>query len=221
MSHIIEKKIQIGASTLSIETGRVARQSDGAVLVRYGDTVVLVTAVMSDEVRPGDFVPLTVDYREKTFSAGKIPGGYFKREGKPTEIETLNARLIDRPIRPLFGSHIRQEILVMAQVFSMDKENDPGPLCIIGASAALMSSNIPWAGPVAAVRIGKLDGVLVVNPTLTQLEESDLDITVVVGTDGIVMVEGEANFLPEDEMVEALMFAHEQAQPILRMQQEM
>ncbi len=221
MFDITEKKIEIGASTLSIETGRYARQADGAVMVRYGDTQVLVTAVMSDGIRDMGFLPLSVDYREKTYAAGKIPGGFFKREGRPSEIEILSARQIDRPIRPLFESHIRQEIQIMVQVLSLDKENDPSPLGVIGASAALMISDVPWDGPVAAVKVGKIDGKLVVNPTKTQLEESVLDITAVVGTDGIVMVEGEADFVGDDDMVEALMFAHDEAQPILKIQQEL
>ena len=218
MFDITEKKIEIGASTLSIESGRYARQADGAVMVRYGDTQVLVTAVMSDGIRDMGFLPLSVDYREKTYSAGKIPGGFFKREGRPTEIEILSARQIDRPIRPLFESHIRQEIQIMVQVFSLDKENDPSPLGVIGASAALMISDIPWAGPVAAIKVGKIDGELMVNPTNTQLLESELDITVVVGADGIVMVEGEADFMGDDDMVDALMFAKDAAQPILQAQ---
>jgi len=218
---ITEKTVEIGASTLNIETGRYARQADGAVMVRYGDTQVLVTAVMSDGIRDMGFLPLSVDYREKTFSAGKIPGGFFKREGRPSEIEILSARQIDRPIRPLFESHIRQEIQIMVQVYSLDKENDPSPLGVIGASAALMISDIPWDGPVAAVKVGKVDAELVANPTNSQLLESTLDITVVVGKDGIVMVEGEADFLSDEEMVEALMFAHDQAQPILKVQEEM
>ena len=221
MFDITEKTVEIGASTLSIETGRYARQADGAVMIRYGDTQVLVTAVMSDGFRDMGFLPLSVDYREKTYAAGKIPGGFFKREGRPSEIEILSARQIDRPIRPLFESHIRQEIQIMVQVLSLDKENDPSPLGVIGASAALMISDVPWDGPVAAVKVGKIDGELVVNPTNTQLQESDLEITVVVGTDGIVMVEGEADFLSDDAMVEALMFAHDQAQPILKVQHEL
>ena len=221
MFDITEKKIEIGASTLSIETGRLARQADGAVMVRYGDTQVLVTAVMSDGIRDMGFLPLSVDYREKTYSAGKIPGGFFKREGRPTEIEILSARQIDRPIRPLFEGHIRQEIQIMVQVFSLDKENDPSPLGVIGASAALMISDIPWDGPVAAIKVGKIDGELVANPTNTQLLESELDMTVVVGADGIVMVEGEADFMGDADMVEALMFAATEAQPILDAQNEM
>ncbi|MFH1529387.1 MAG: polyribonucleotide nucleotidyltransferase [Pseudomonadota bacterium] len=221
MFNITEKTIKIGASTLSIEAGRYARQADGAVMVRYGDTQVFVAAVMSDSYRDMGFLPLSVDYREKSSSAGVIPGGFFKREGRPTEVETLTARMVDRPIRPLFESHLRQEIQVMAMVYSLDKENDAGPLAITGASAALMISDIPWDGPVAAIKVGMIDGELVANPTNTQLLESDLDITVVVGTDGIVMVEGEADFLPDDAMVEALMFAKDQVQPILKAQRDM
>ncbi len=217
----LEKSVEIGGRVLSIETGAVARQADGSVLIRYGDTVVLVTACMSKKAIDKDFLPLFVDYVEKTYCAGKIPGGYFKREGRPTETEVLNSRVIDRPIRPLFPKGCRYELQVTAMALSIDKENDAGILALTGASAALMLSDIPWAGPVAGVQVGRVNGQFVLNPTYPQLKESDLELVVAVGREGIVMVEGEANFVPEAVLVDALLFAQEQAQPLLALQEEM
>jgi polyribonucleotide nucleotidyltransferase len=217
----VQASKEIGGRTLSIETGEIAKQADGAVIVKYGETVVLVTAVMSPRKEELDYLPLFVDYAEKTYSAGKIPGGYFKREGRPTETEILNGRLVDRPIRPLFPSGCRNQIQIIALALSIDKENGPGVLALIGASAALMISDIPWNGPIAGVQVGRIGGKLVINPTATQLAESDLDLTIAVGREGVVMVEGEAGFVPESVIVEALMFAQEQAQPLLALQDEL
>jgi len=217
----IRKSVEIGGRTLSIETGLMAKQADGAVVVRYGDTMVLVTAVMARKKTELDFLPLFVDYVEKTYSAGKIPGGYFKREGRSTETEILTSRVIDRPIRPLFPDGCRNEVQVVAMALSLDKENDSGILGLIGASAALMASDIPWNGPVAGLRIGRVNGELVVNPLLPQLAESDVDLTVAVGREGVVMVEGECDFVQEDILVDALMLAQQAALPILDMQEEL
>ncbi len=207
---------------LSIETGRLAKQAHGAALVSLEDTVVLVTAVAAPTAREGtDFVPLTVEYMERTYSAGRIPGGYFKREGRPTEVEILNSRLIDRPIRPLFPKGWRYETQVIALVLSADKENDPGIPAMIGASAALMLSDIPFEGPIAGLRVGRLDGQFVVNPTYAEREECDLDLAVAVGPQGLTMVEGGAKFVSEKAMVDALLFAEKAAQPVLEMQRRL
>ncbi len=207
---------------LSIETGRVAKQAGGAVLVQFGDTVVLVTATASRSAREGiDFFPLTCDYVEKTFAAGKIPGGFFKREGRQAEKEILTSRLIDRPTRPLFPKGFRCETQVISTVLSHDRENDPDMISIVGASAALSLSDIPWNGPVAAVRVGRVGGSLLINPTSTQLAESDLNLIVAASRDAIVMVEGGARMIPETELLEALFAAHQAAQPLIDMQEEL
>jgi polyribonucleotide nucleotidyltransferase len=207
---------------LSIETGRVARQAGGAVLVQFGETVVLVTATASRSAREGiDFFPLTCDYVEKTFAAGKIPGGFFKREGRQAEKEILTSRLIDRPTRPLFPKGFRCETQVIATVLSHDRENDPDIISILGASASLSLSDIPWNGPIAAVRVGRVGGSLVINPTTTQLDDSDLNLIVAASRDAIVMVEGGARMLPEAQLLEALFAAHEAAQPLIDMQEEL
>ncbi len=217
----LSKSVEIGGRTLTFETGEMAKQADGAVVVKYGDTMVLVTAVMSRRKMDNDFLPLTVDYSEKMYTAGRIPGGYFRREGKATETDVLTSRLIDRPIRPLFPKGCRNEIQVMATVLSMDRENDPGIMSICGASAALMCSDMPWAGPVAALKVGRLDGKFVANPKMSEIAKSDIDMTVAVGREGIVMVEGGAKYVSEEDLVDALMFAQEQAQPILAIQEQM
>jgi polyribonucleotide nucleotidyltransferase len=207
---------------LSIETGRVAKQAGGAVLVQFGDTVVLVTATASRSAREGiDFFPLTCDYVEKTFAAGKIPGGFFKREGRQAEKEILTSRLIDRPTRPLFPKGFRCETQVISTVLSHDRENDPDMISIVGASAALSLSDIPWNGPVAAVRVGRVGGSLLINPTSTQLAESDMNLIVAASRDAIVMVEGGARMIPETELLEALFAAHQAAQPLIDMQEEL
>ncbi|MBI4537154.1 MAG: polyribonucleotide nucleotidyltransferase [candidate division NC10 bacterium] len=207
---------------LSIEVGRVARQADGAAWIRYGDTVVLVTAVASKEAREGiDFFPLTVDYQERAYAAGKIPGGFFKREGRPHEKETLTSRLIDRPVRPLFPKGYHQDVQIIATVLSADMENDPDVLAVLGASAALTVSPIPFHGPLGCVRVGRLDGRLVVNPTYAQLDQSDLEVVLAGTESAIVMVEGGAKEVSEEILLEAFLHAHRAMQPIIKMQREL
>ncbi len=207
---------------LSMEVGRVAKQASGSVLISFGESVVLVTVVAARKAAPGqDFFPLTCDYQERTFAAGKIPGGFFKREGRPAEREVLTSRLIDRPIRPLFPDGFRCETQVIATVLSHDKENDPDVIALTGASVALHISDIPFHGPIGAVRLGRIGGKFVVNPTVSQMEESDLQLVVAGSRTGIVMVEGGAQFMPEDQMLEALFEAHAAIQPLLDMQDEL
>ncbi len=207
---------------LSIETGRMAKQAGGAALVQFGETVVLVTATASSSPREGiDFFPLTCDYQEKTFAAGKIPGGFFKREGRPAEKEILTSRLIDRPVRPLFPKGFRCETQIIATVLSHDKENDPDVLSIVGASTALVLSDVPWHGPIAAVRVGRIGGRFVVNPMTSQLAESDLNLIVAGSRDAIVMVEGGASMLPDQVLLEALFAAHEALQPLIALQEQL
>src|ERR1041385_3954995 len=207
---------------LIVETGKVAKQAGGAAWVQYGETVVLVTATASGSPREGiDFFPLTCDYQEKTFAAGKIPGGFFKREGRPAEKEILTSRLIDRPLRPLFPKGFHCETQVIATVLSHDRENDPDMLSLLGASTALVLSDIPWNGPIAAVRIGRIGGRFVVNPVTSQLGESDMNIIVAASKDAIVMVEGGANMLPESVVLEALFTAHEAVQPLIALQEKL
>src|ERR1700743_1835881 len=204
-----------GGKQLTVETGRMAKQASGAALVSQGDSVVLVTAVASQEPREGiDFFPLTVDYREYTYAGGRIPGGFIKREGRPSEKEILTSRQIDRPIRPLFPEAFRNETQVVAFVYSADKENDPDVLGINGASCALALSDIPFHGPVGAVRIGLVDDQFVVNPTYAQREQSKLNIMVVGTKDGIVMIESGSKEVSEDRVVDAIEFAHEQIKKI-------
>ena len=203
--------------TLSIETGRVARQASGATLVRLGDTMVLAAAVSAPAGEERDFFPLTVDYREKSYAAGKIPGGFFKREGRPSEKEILSARLVDRPIRPLFPEGYNDEVQVMIQVLSSDQENDGDILGIIGASAALSISDIPFHNPIGAVRIGRVDGQFIVNPLFSQLEESDINLTIAGTKDYIIMVEGGAQEIVEQDMVAALSFGHEHIKKVVAM----
>ncbi len=209
----VKKSIAYGRHTLTIETGEIARQAGGAALVSLGDSVVLVTAVGAKNAKPGqDFFPLTVDYQEKTYAAGKIPGGFFKREGRPSEKETLTSRLIDRPIRPLFPDGFYNEIQVIATVMSVDPEIDPDIPALIGASTALSLSGVPFNGPIGAARVGYIDGQLVLNPTKTELATSALNL-VVAGTEAaVLMVESEANELPEEVMLGAVVFGHQQQQ---------
>ena len=212
------REIEWGGRTLSIETGRLARQADGAVLVGYGETSVLCTAVGQKKVREGlDFLPLTVNYQEKTFAAGKIPGGFFKREGRPTEREVLTSRLIDRPIRPLFAKGYRHETQVMCTVLSHDIENLPDICALIGASAALTISGLPFLGPIAGARIGYVDGEYVLNPLLDDLPASALELLVAGTADGVLMVESEASELSEDIMLGAVTFGHREFQPVIEM----
>ncbi len=218
-----KQDIDIGGRTLTLETGRVAGLSDGAVTVRYGDTVLLATAVSSAEPREGiDFFPLTVEYEERMYAAGKIPGGFIKREGRPGEAAILAARLTDRPIRPLFPKHYRNDVQVVNLVMSADQENDPSVLSVIGASAALTLSSIPFDGPVAAVKMGYIDGKLVVNPTMRQMQdESELELTVAGTRDAVLMVEAGANELPEDLVLEAIMAGHRAMQPLIDAQDKL
>jgi polyribonucleotide nucleotidyltransferase len=212
----------IGGKPLSIQTGKVAKQAHGSVVVQYGDTIVLVSVVSAKEERNMGFLPLTVEYQEKIYAAGRIPGNYFRREiGRPSEKETLTARLIDRPIRPLFPKGWRYETQVIATVLSMDRENDPDLLAMIGASAALELSDIPFAGPIAAVRVGRVDGRLQINPTLDTCTNCDINIMVAGSETGVVMVEGGANVAGEDEMLQAITAGHEAMQPIIAMQKEL
>jgi polyribonucleotide nucleotidyltransferase len=213
-------EIDFHGRPLIVETGRMAKQAGGSALVRFGETVVLATATAQRNAREGiDFFPLTCDYQEKTFAAGKIPGGFFKREGRPAEKEILTSRLIDRPLRPLFPSGFHCETQVIATVLSHDKENDPDVLSLLGASTALTLSDIPWNGPIAAVRIGRIDGRFVLNPTTSQLAGSDMNIVVAGSRDAIVMVEGGARMLPEALILEALFTAHEALQPLITLQE--
>jgi polyribonucleotide nucleotidyltransferase len=218
----MEKRVRIGDQDMIIETGRVARQADGSCLIRYGETVVLVTAVADRKPRGmKSFLPLTVDYREKTAAAGKIPGGFFKREGRPTETEILTCRIIDRSIRPLFAKGYNCETQVIGLVLSADPQNAPDVLTAVGASVALNLSDIPFAGPLATVRVGRIDGKLVANPTFEQIAVSDLDLVVSATREAICMVEGEANELSEKEIVDALMFAHECCLPLIEVQEDL
>ncbi len=215
-------ELSLGQKTLSFETGRLAKQADGAVLVQYGDTVVLVAVCGAREPKEGtDFFPLTVDYQEKSYAGGKIPGGYFKREGRASEKETLTSRLIDRPIRPLFPEGFYNEVQVTATVLSSDKENNSDVLAINAASAALMISGIPYLGPAAACRIGEIDGKFVVNPTFKEIEKSTLDIVVATTDLGIIMIEAGASIVSEQRIVEALEYATGVLKPVLKLQKEM
>jgi polyribonucleotide nucleotidyltransferase len=216
MFKIDVEELEWGGKSLRIETGRMARQADGAVLVTYGETTVLATAVAARSEKPGiDFFPLTVNYQEKTYAAGKIPGGYFKREGRPTEKETLVSRLIDRPIRPLFPEGFRNETQVITTVLSYDLENDSDIVALIGASAALTISGIPFMGPVGGARVGLIDGAFVLNPTQDQMKTSDLDLVVAGTSDAVLMVESEAKELSEEQMLGAVMFGHAGFQPVI------
>lgn len=218
---VYTKEVQIGKQKLIFETGKLAKQANGSVVVRYGDTMVLVTAVAGD-LRPDvDFFPLSVEYREKSFAAGKIPGGFFKREGKPTDKEVLSARLIDRPIRPLFSDEYRNDTQVAAFVYSFDNENDPDVIAACGASAALAISDIPFLEPVGEVRVGRINGQLIINPTFQEIEESDIELVVAGTESSIMMVEGEAKEVSEQEMLDALKFAHAEIKKIVAVQKEL
>ncbi|HVH77029.1 MAG TPA: polyribonucleotide nucleotidyltransferase [Stellaceae bacterium] len=217
MFQIYRKELMWGGRRLSLETGRMARQADGAVLATYGETTVLCTAVALRSTKTGqDFFPLTVNYQEKTFAAGKIPGGFFKREGRPSEKETLVSRLIDRPIRPLFAPGFRNETQIICTVLSHDLENDPDIVAMIGASAALTISGIPFLGPIGGARVGYIDGEFVLNPTSRDLPGSRLDLVVAGTMDGVLMVESEAKELPEEIMLGAVTFGHQSFQPVIQ-----
>ncbi|MEP6925840.1 MAG: polyribonucleotide nucleotidyltransferase [Pyrinomonadaceae bacterium] len=218
----LKESIKLGDKELSIEMGRVAKQADGSVIVRYGDTMVLVTAVSAKEAKEGlDFFPLTVEYREAAYSAGRIPGNYFRREGRPGEKEVLTCRLIDRPVRPLFPDNYRFETQIVATVISADPDNDPDVIAMVGASGALFLSDIPFVNPIAAVRIGLLDGRYVINPTYDERRDSSLNLIVAGTEEAIVMVEAEASEVTESIMVEALMLAHKEINRLCRWQREL
>jgi len=216
MFNVVRKEFQFGEQTFVLETGKIARQASGAVMVSCGETSVLVTVVGKKEPKPGqNFFPLTVNYQEKIYAAGRIPGGYLKREGRPSEKETLTCRLIDRPIRPLFPNGFMNEVQVMATVMSTDKAYDPDIAALIGTSAALAISGVPFNGPIGAARVGYIDEMFVLNPSFEDLEGSDLDL-VVAGTEGaVLMVESEAKELSEDTMLGAVLFGHQEMQVVV------
>lgn len=219
---IYKKEILLGGRKLSIETGKLAKQANGAVVIQYEDTIVLATAVASKKPLEGiDFFPLTVEYREKAYAAGKIPGGFIKREGRPSDNEILSARIIDRPLRPLFPDNFKNEVQIMVFVLSADRENDPDVLGVIGASAALGISDVPFQGPVAAVRVGRIQGELIVNPTYAEIEDSDIDLIIAGTEDSIVMVEGESKEISEDDMIAALEFGRQHIKEIAALQNEL
>ncbi len=220
MHHVVSSRI--GSTEITIETGKLAKLADGAVTVRSGETIILVSAVSATSLKEGqDWFPLTVDYREKAASVGKIPGGYFKREGRPSEKETLTCRMTDRPLRPLFPKGYYYDTQIISVLLSADGENDPDILSINGASAALMVSDIPFAGPVAAVRVGRVNGEFVVNPPHSVRVNSDLDLVYVGTAKDVIMIEGAADELPEEEFVKALSFAHQHAQTLIQMQNDL
>ena len=217
MFQVYRKELMWGGRQLVLETGRLARQADGAVLATYGETTVLCTAVAMKSAKPGqDFFPLTVNYQEKTFAAGKIPGGFFKREGRPSEKETLVSRLIDRPLRPLFAPGFRNETQIICTVLSHDLENDPDIVAMVGASAALTISGIPFLGPIAGARVGYIDGDYVLNPILAELPRSQLELVVAGTGEGVLMVEFEAQELSEEIMLGAVTFGHRELQPVIQ-----
>jgi len=215
--------IEINGQTLNVETGRIARQASGSVTVTFGETVVLVTAVGTDEVRPGiDFLPLTVEYQEMSYAGGRVPGNFFRRDmGRPGEKETLTSRLIDRPLRPLFPDNYHYETQVIATVLSTDKENEADVLALLGASAALEVSDIPFSGPIAGVRVGRVDGNFITNPGLSQQADSDINLIVACNRSGVVMVESGSEFVSELDMIEAIFYGQEAIQPMLDMQEEL
>ena len=219
----MEEKISIefAGRPLSFSTGGLAKQADGSVIARYGDTVVLVTVVSEKNPKDKDFLPLTVNYQEMSYAAGKFPGGFFKREGRPTTREILTSRLIDRPLRPLFPKGWRFETQVIATVLSADEDNDPGILSLVGASCAVSVSDIPFEGPFAGVKVGRINGVLVANPTFPQMADSDIDIVVTGTRDAIIMVEGEAHFVKGMDLIEAIEFGHQAMMPLIEMQEKL
>ncbi len=216
-------EVEVGGRTMTIETGKIAKQANGSVVVTYGESMVLVTATAASEPRDHvDFLPLTIEYQERFYAVGRIPGSFFRREiGRPTEKETLTCRLIDRPLRPLFADGYQNETQVIATVLSMDKENDPDMLAMLGASASLTISNVPFQGPIAGVRVGYIDGQYVVNPTREQLENSRMDLVVAGTKTAVVMVEGGADTLSESEVLEGIFFGHKELQPLLDIQEKM
>ena len=218
MFKIVKKEIEVAGKKISLETGKIARQADGAIIAQCGETVVLATAVGAKKVNPDvDYFPLSVNYQEKYYAAGKIPGGYFKREARPTESETLISRLIDRPIRPLFPDEFKNEVQVLPTVISYDKENEADILSIIASSAALAISGMPFLGPVGASRVGFIEGKYVLNPSKAELKNSNLDLVVAGTKDAVLMVESEASGLTEEEMLNAVKFGHEGFVPVIKM----
>jgi polyribonucleotide nucleotidyltransferase len=214
-------KIKFGKEDLILETGKFAKQANGAIVIQYGGTVVLVTACMSKNTKEGqDFFPLTVEYQEKTYAAGRIPGGFFKREGRPSESEILTSRLIDRPIRPLFPKGMINEVQIMAIVLSSDGENDPDILAVTGASAALSISDIPFNGPLAGCRVALMDDGFILNPKYNDLEKADLDLVIVANSDGIVMLESKAREISEEKYLEAVKFGYDSLKDIIKFQEE-
>jgi len=219
---MIKKSIEISGQTLTIETGRMAKQASGSVLVTYGETVVLVASTANQGIEPSrGFFPLTIDYREKFYASGKIPGGFFKREARPSEKEIIGCRLTDRPLRPLFPKGFYNETQVFITVLSFDGENNGDILGTIGASASLAISDIPWDGPVASVKVGRVNGELIINPTNSVMEESDLSIIISGTKDSVVMVEGEANFISEDDFLTVIQYGHEAIKDIVKLQEEL
>src|SRR5215213_10479525 len=218
----LSESIKLGTQELIVETGKVAKQADGSVVIRYGDTMLLVAAVSANTAKEGlDFFPLTVEYRESSYSAGRIPGNYFRREGRPNEKEVLTARLIDRPVRPLFADGYRYETQIVASVISADAENDPDVIAITGASCALYLSDIPFTTPIAGVRVGLIDGKYVINPTYDERRDSQLNLVVAGTEEAIVMVESVATEVSEKIMVEALMLAHKEIKRLCLWQKEL
>src|SRR3954471_5836308 len=218
----LKESIKLGTQELIVETGKVAKQADGSVVIRYGDTMLLVAAVSGRTAKEGlDFFPLTVEYRENTFSAGRIPGNYFRREGRPSEKEVLTCRMIDRPVRPLFADGYRYETQIVASVISADSDNDPDVIAITGASCALYLSDIPFENPIAGIRIGLIDGKYLINPTYDQRRDSQLNLVVAGTEEAIVMVEAGALEVAEKIMVEALMLAHREIKRLCLWQKEL
>jgi polyribonucleotide nucleotidyltransferase len=219
---MVEKQVQVGETTITVQTGKVAKQASGSVMISAGGTTVLVTAVGSKDARPDiDFLPLTVDYQEKMSAAGKIPGGFFKREGRLRENETLTSRIIDRSIRPLFADGWQSETQIIATVFSADAEHPADALALIGASTALHISDLPFLGPIAGIRVCRIDGNLVANPSHELQQDADINLFVASSKDAIMMVEGGADEASESDIIDALLFAHEQAQAVIAMQNEL
>ena len=222
MFKIVKKEVEIAGKKISLETGKIARQADGAIIARCGETVVLATVVGAKKINPDmDYFPLSVNYQEKYYAAGKIPGGYFKREARPTESETLISRLIDRPIRPLFPDEFKNEVQLLPTVISYDKENEADILSIIASSAALAISGMPFKGPVGASRVGFISGNYVLNPSKKELENSKLDLVVAGTKDAVLMVESETSGLTEEEMLNAVKCGHENFIPVIKMIEEL
>ena len=217
MFKVFKEEIELGRKKLTLETGKIARQADGAIIATCGETVVISTVVGAKKVDPEtDYFPLQVNYQEKYYAAGKIPGGYFKREARPTESETLISRLIDRPIRPLFPENFRNEVQILPTVLSYDNENEADILSIIASSAALAISGLPFQGPIAASRVGYINNNYVLNPSKEELKESKLDLVVAGTKDAVLMVESEASSLTEKQMLDAIKFGHEKFIPVIK-----